>query len=309
MKIIGTGLSGLTGSRIVTLLQDTYQFENISLSTGVDITDRSSVIEKIKQSDAPLVLHFSAKTDVDGCEKDKEEDNQFVKNPSDEKLQAIIHNKTAWAVNVLGTQNVVDACTETGKKILFVSTDFVFDGEKSITQGYTEEDQPNPINWYGQTKYAAEKIVQNASVPWIILRLAYPYRAHFPKKDFLRAILERLKNKQTVAAIEDHIMTPTYIDDIASVLTTLIKENATGIFHTVGSQYITPYEVAVTIIKEFQFDASLVQKTTREEYFKNRAPRPFCLAMRNAKIEALGVKMKTFEEGLTRIKEEIQNEA
>lgn len=307
MKIIGTGLSGLTGSRIVALLKDSYQFENISLSTGVNITDRRAVIEKIKQSDASLVLHFSAKTDVDGCEKDKEEDNQFVQNPSEDTLQAIIHNNTAWAVNVIGTQNIVDACLETGKKILYVSTDFVFDGKKSVTDGYIENDQPNPINWYGQTKYQAEKIVQKAGVPWIILRLAYPYRASFPKKDFLRAIIDRLQNNQTVTAIEDHIMTPTYIDDIASVLTTIIEKNATGIFHVVGSQYITPYEVGIAIAKQFQFDQTLIQKTTREAYFKNRAPRPFCLAMRSDKIQELGVNMSSFAEGLAQIKAQMQN--
>src|SRR5689334_9789047 len=119
MNILGTGLSGLTGSRIVELLQDTYTFENISRSSGIDITNREAVFTKLTQSDALLVLHFSAKTDVDGCEKDKEEDTLFITNPSEENKQKIITKQTAWAINVLGTQNIVDACIQTGKKLLF----------------------------------------------------------------------------------------------------------------------------------------------------------------------------------------------
>lgn len=285
MKILGTGLDGLVGSRIVELLRNKYEFENLSISTGVDITNRDVILERIKNSKAPIVLHLAAKTNVDGCELDKE----------------LGEKGDAWKINVLGTQNVVDGCLKGNKKIIYISTDFVFDGTKEV---YIEEDIPNPINWYAKTKYAGEKIIQNAKIPWIIVRIASPYRAKFEKLDFVRAILKRLKEGLPVAAVVDHIFTPTYIDDIAFAIDGLIENNLQGIFHVVGSQSLTPYEASLLIAKEFRLDSSKIIKTTRTEFFNNRAPRSFQLVLKNDKIGKLGIKMRTFEEGIREIKKQ-----
>lgn len=279
MKILGTGLSGLVGSRIVELL-GYHTFENLSRETGVDITKGELLAERIIGSNAPIVLHLAAKTDVDGCEEDR----------------TLQEQGEAWRVNVEGTRNIVSACEETGKRLIYISTDFVFDGKKE--DEYTEDDQPNPINWYGVTKYEGEKIVQNSTAPWTIARTAYPYRASFAKIDFVCGLIDRFKKGQSLSMVTDHLMTPTFIDDIASALAVLIETSATGIFHVVGSQHLSPYDAALTIADVFGFDRSLVGKTTRSEFFKNRAPRPHQLALGNAKLKALGVSMRTFEEGI-----------
>lgn len=283
MKILGTGLTGLVGSRIVELLSDKYEFENISRSTGVDIANKDDVLEKIKSSDAPIILHLAAKTDVDGCEKEK-----FLGKKSE-----------AWKINVEGTRNVAQACEQTNKKVIYISTDFVFDGAKKV---YFEDDAPNPINWYAQTKCEGEKIIQNLKIPWIIIRTAYPYRANFAKLDFFRTILNRLRKGEAVVAITDHIFTPTFIDDIALAIDALIRNNSEGIFNVVGSQSLSPYEAANLIAREFSLNPSKIAKTIRAEFFKDRANRPFQLALKNDKITKLGVKMRTFEEGLREIK-------
>lgn len=288
MKVLGTGLNGLVGSRIVELLSDRYEFEKISRSTGVNITDRERVIEKIGSSDASVVLHLAAKTDVDGCEKDK-----ILRESGD-----------AWKINVEGTRNIADACKESNKKLIYISTDFVFDGEKET---YVEKDIPNPVNWYGKTKYEGEKIVQESSSPWIIARIAYPYRSKFERLDFARVILRRLQNNEKVAGITDHKFSPTFIDDIVIALDNLIKQKAEGIFHVVGSQSLSPFEAALAIAREFGLDKNLIGKTTRAEFFKKRAPRPFRLALKNDKIQGLGVKMRGFEEGLEEVKRQIAN--
>jgi len=290
VKILGTGLDGLVGSRIVELLGDKYEFENLSISTGADITDRNSVLEKIKNSDAPIILHLAAKTNVDVCELDK---------PLGEK-------GGAWKVNVAGTQNVADACLEAGKKLIYVSTDFVFDGTNPPVGGYSEEDIPNPPNWYAQTKYEGEKIIQSLKIPWIIVRIAYPYRANFIRLDFLRAILKRLQEGQPVSAVTDHKFSPTFVDDIAFAIDALIKNNSQGIFHVVGSQSLTPYDAARIIAKTFGFDQNKIAKTTRAEYFGEKASRPFQLALKNDKIKNLGVKMRSFKEGLEEIKKQLR---
>lgn len=300
IKIIGTGLSGMVGSRIVELLNDQYDFENLSLETGVDITDKKSVINILQESDAPIVVHLAAKADVDGCERDKEKDSRILKYQNIRKQEEEWRReKTAWYVNVLGTKNLTEACAKTGKKLIYVSTDFIFDGEKE--DGYAEEDNPNPINWYGKTKYEGEKIVQSLN-SYCIMRLAYPYRASFGRNDFVRRIILSLKNKESLQMVTDHFMTPTFIDDFAGALDILIKTKSQGIFHAVGSQFVTPYKAALLIAKVFGFNPSLISKTTREEFFKDRAKRPFYLKIKNAKISGLGSKMLEFEEGLKRIK-------
>ncbi len=305
MKILITGMSGLVGSRFTELLGDSYEFEGITRESGVDITDEASINQKILFSDAQIVLHLAAKTDVDGCEKNKEIDEKFLAQKGSDQ-QELINKKTAWVVNVLGTKNIVEACKKTNKKIIFISTDFVFDGNKSQDEGYTEEDIPNPINWYGKTKYDAEKLVQNSDLDWIIVRLAYPYRANFAKKnDFLRVILQRFKNNQSLSMITDHIMTPTYIDDFVYAIDSLIKTNSSGIFHTVGDQFISPFDAAVLVAGKFNFDKGLITQTTRKEYFKYKAQRPFFLGLKNDKIKKMGIKMKSFENGLGEIKNQI----
>lgn len=282
LEIFGTGITGLVGSRIVELLSDKYKFHNLSLETGVDITLPETLEIITKAASRAVVLHLAAKADVDGCEKDK----------------PLGENGDAWRINVLGTRNVVRACQQRGLPIIYISTDFVFNGENGP---YSEEDQPSPINWYGQTKYEGEKIVGNSGLPFTIVRIAYPYRAKFEiKKDFARTIIAKLREGE-ISAVTDHVMTPTFIDDIAWAIDKLIETQNEGIFHVVGSQFITPYEAAVLIAKKLGLAVSRVKKTTRSEYFKGGAPRPFSLSLKNDKIQKLGVKMKTFQEGLEEI--------
>jgi len=296
MKILGTGLDGLVGSRIVELLKDQYEFE----SSVVDITDRNSIITRIRNSDASIVLHLAAKTDVDGCEEDREIDTKILRYKDIERREGEwLIKKTAWGVNVFGTQNIADACQLSKKKLIYISTDFVFDGVK---KAYNESDTPNPINWYAKTKYEGEKIVQDLKSPWVIVRIAYPYRANFTKLDFFRTILKRLREGKPVTAVTDHIFIPTFIDDIAFAIDALIKNNSQGIFHVIGNQSLTPYDAVVLIAKEFDLDTSQINQITRAEFFNNRAPRSFQLVLKNDKIGKLGVKMKTFEEGVREIK-------
>lgn len=310
-EILGIGVTGLIGSRIVELLSDRYEFHNLSLETGVDITVPATLEIISKTTGEAIVLHLAAKTDVDSCEKDKSEDikilgykqSLLLRNKDIKKFSGL---KTAWAINVEGTRNVVDAAQKTGKKIIYISTDFVFNGESPSVGGYSEEDVPNPINWYAQTKYEGEKVVQRSNIPWLICRPAFPYRAKFePKKDFVRAILSRLKTGEKVKAVNDQIATPTFIDDIASALDKLIKEKAEGIYHLVGSQSLTPYAAAKMVAKKFGFNPDLIDGVGGNDYFAGRAKRPFNLALKNDKIKKLGVRMRTFEEGLEEIKRQL----
>ena len=287
MKIFTIGGSGLVGSRIVELLKDKYIFDDLSLKTGIDITNPASLDLIIKDIEHKIVILLAAKADVDKCEEDRE----------------MGIGGEAYKINVEGVQNVVDACKISNKKIIYISTDFVFDGTTPGASGYTEASIPHPISWYGMTKFKGEEVIKNSGLDFVIARIAYPYRREFEAKlDFVRAIKKRLEYNEQILGITDHLFSPTFIDDIANGLDKLIEKNQTGIFHVTGSQSLTPYEASMLIAEKFGFDKNLITKTTRAEYFVGKAPRPFNVSMNNDKIKQLGVKMRTFEEGLEAIK-------
>lgn len=284
-NIAVSGGNGLIGSRIIELLTPKYNLISLGRKDGFDVTDSSS-FSKFEEKKIDYFLHLAAKADVDGCESEKE----------------MGEVSEAWKINVEGTENVVRYCQEKNIKPIYISTDFVFDGEKSEGQFYTEEDLPNPVNFYALTKYEGEKKVSSSGIENIILRIAYPYRREFvQKKDFVRAIINRLQEGAEIKAVKDHIMCPTFIDDVAGAIDKLIENRANGIFHAVGNAPISPYEAAIKIADKFNFDKNLIKPTTREEYFKGKASRPFNLYLKNDKIENLGVMMRTFDKGLAEL--------
>jgi dTDP-4-dehydrorhamnose reductase len=285
--ILVTGLNGLIGSRINELLGSHYQFIDISRSSGVDITDSFAVEHVIDESPADTIIHLAAKTNVDDCE----DDRMFGEEGE------------SWQVNVVGTEHIATAAKKSGKRVLYISTDFVFDGAKEY---YTEEDEPNPINWYGETKLRGEEILQESGADASILRISYPYRGHFPaKKDFVRVMIDKLQKKEPVTAVTDHIFTPTFIDDIALVIDDFLQRDLQGVYHVVGGSSMSVYDGIHMIAKTFGFDESLIHETTRSEFFRNRAFRPFTLALKNDKITELGIRMMSFEDGLKQIREQI----
>lgn len=284
MNIIGTGLSGLVGSRIVELLTPAYSFENLSLETGVDITQKDVVSTRIKRSQAPWVFHLAAKTDVDGCEKEKD-----LGRASD-----------AWRINVDATESLVDLCRQTGKRLLYISTDFVFEGTKGV---YLENDTPNPQGWYAKTKYEGERLVATLGEHGLTIRIAFPYRAlNDAKADFVHRMLDVLASGKALTAPTDGVFVPTFIDDIAESVHLLVDRNASGTYHVVGSQPITPFEAAKKIAVVFGYNPALVNPTRFADYYQGRAPRPFHANLSNAKITKFGAKMSTFDEGLKKCK-------
>ncbi len=281
MNILGTGLSGLVGSRVVDLLSADFRFENLSLETGVDITDKKSVDAYIAKSDAPWVFHMAAYTDVQGAEK---------------------NHDAAWGVNVTATENIADMCKKSGKKLLYIDTDYAFDGKKEF---YTEEDTPNPLGWYAKTKSEGAKRVLALGDDGLVIRISNPYRAHpVGKKDFVHKMLERLTAGQPITGATDQLFAPTFIDDIAFALKALVHINAYGIYHVVSSPAITPYDAGLAIAKVWAFDKQLVQKTTFAEMFAGRAPVPQYAALKNDKIKALGVTMHSFMEGIGEVRKQ-----
>jgi dTDP-4-dehydrorhamnose reductase len=285
MKILGTGLSGLVGSRVTQLLSPEFTFENLSLESGVDVTDKPSVDSYFAKSNAPWVFHMAAYTDVQGAERERK----------------LAEHSTAWKVNVLATQNIVDNCRRLRKKLLYIDTDYAFDGKK---KSYTEEDTPNPLGWYAVTKSEGAKRVLALGNAGLVIRISNPYRARpVGKKDFVHKMLESMQAGQSVTAPDDQIFTPTFIDDIAAALRVLVRLGASGIYHVVGSP-LSPYEAAGIIAKVFGCDTALVGKTSFAAMFAGRAPIPRYAALKNDKIRSLGVMMHSFAQGIAEVKKQ-----
>lgn len=280
MNIIGTGLSGLVGSRVVELLEPEFQFENLSLETGFDITHKDAVMDRIIRSHAPWVFHFAAVTDLDSAENERQ----------------LGSKSQVWRVNVDGTRNIVEVAQTSSKHVLYLSTDFVFDGSQGP---YTEESQPNPQSWYAETKYEGEKVITGLGASGLILRIAFPYQARPQgRPDFVHRIMEQLHAGERIQTPNDQRITPTYIDDVARVIRVLVSGDASGIYHAVGSQALSPYDAALLIAQTHHLDKSKIAPVSSQSYYKDRAPRPRQAVLKNDKIESLGVSMIPFTEGI-----------
>jgi dTDP-4-dehydrorhamnose reductase len=184
LRLFVTGYKGLLGSKIIKY-SEAYPKERI------DITKKEIFIA-IKKVKPEFVIHCAAFTDVDGCEIQKEK---------------------AWEVNVTGTENVAKACQKIGAKMIYVSTDFVFDGKKGM---YKETDKTNPINYYGKTKLEGEKRVKEICKNYVIARTSVLYGWH-ERLNFVTWVIEQLKNKNKIRIVTDQYTSPTLADNLAKL--------------------------------------------------------------------------------------------
>jgi dTDP-4-dehydrorhamnose reductase len=296
LEVLGTGLSGLVGSRIVQLYSSKFNFTNLDLTAGIDITNLNQIEQKISCSKSDTLIHLAAFTDVDRA---WEEWNN--------------KKGLCYKINVIGTKNIAQACKKFNKYLIHISTDFVFDGEK--TDPYTEEDKPNPIEWYGQTKLWAEGEVEKSGCRYVILRIAYPFKAKPAppnletrvKLDLVRKLADKLKRGETLNMYFDQIFTPTFIDDIAKVINYCLTNKPQGLYHCVGSSFISPYNFAALVAQVFGFDKKLIKKATvKQVEQKQLRPRQVYLAISNQKlVKEFGIKMSTVEEALESIKHQL----
>ncbi len=308
MKIVLTGASGLIGSRFFDLLKSKYDIVPLSSSYGVDITDRKRVHDFLYRANPSVVVHMAAKTNVDVCESDRVQDvKQLMKfnilvdkvfHPENIDVTEFKASTSAFGVNVVGVKNLSDWTAENERKIIYISTDFVFDGEQSLP--YTEEDPPLPIDWYGETKFMGERVLAGDN---LITRISFPFgHKNAIKKDLIWTIANLLSTQEEISLVVDQIITPTFIDDIVYGLEFLIANNISGLYNLSGNNYMSPFDIGVAIAREFGLDESKITTTTRDKLYKDRAPRPFKIALKNDKLKNLGFEITDFFDALKRIR-------
>jgi dTDP-4-dehydrorhamnose reductase len=215
----------------------------------VDITVLDQVKTAFEKSPSEVVIHFAAFTDVTKAWEQKGDKSGI-----------------AWQVNVLGTQNVISAAKQSGKHLIHISTAYVFDGEN--TQMYTEEDQPHPIEWYGQTKFEAEQLIKQSDINWTILRIDQPFRSDpFPKLDTAHRIIEGIKLGKLYPQFTDHFFGPTFIDDFVKVINFFIRTQTKGLFHASSGEMWSDFDFAQSLNQALNLGGE-IQKGSLDTYLK-----------------------------------------
>ena len=272
LKVAITGSTGLIGTRLIELLKNDFDFIPL-LQKEIDITNKLSVNKKISSIDFDILLHLAAYTNVDQAEKEREK---------------------AYNLNVNGTRYLFEAVKSKSKKFIYISTETVFDGKNPP---YYEDSIPNPLGYYAQTKYEAEKIVKDKAM---IVRIAYPYRTYFKiKPDFVWKIKSLLEDGKELFLMTDTKITLTFVDDIACALKYLLNNYSPEIFHIVGGNSLSPYDAGLLIAQKFKLNNKLIKSITYDEYMKNKAARPKYAEIKSKKNNFY--KMKSFQEGLNYI--------
>ncbi|KKM63125.1 hypothetical protein LCGC14_1514600, partial [marine sediment metagenome] len=201
----------------------------------IDITKKESFFKKIIKISPDIVILTAAMTNVDKCEKDK---------------------KLAVKINTEGPINVIRACNKAESKLIFVSTDFVFDGKK---EGYyTEKDTPNPLNHYAKTKFDAEQALINSEIEYLICRTAVLYGWNSSKLNFITWVLKNLEQNKKIFIVKDQINSPTFVRNLAEIILKLIEKDIKGIIHTVGDVALSRYEIAQKCAEIFEFKNELI---------------------------------------------------
>jgi dTDP-4-dehydrorhamnose reductase len=268
-KLLILGGSGFVGNTIINYAKDDYDViysynKNkfiVPQTTSFQLDLLCDDFEKIITSyDPDILIHTVAHSSVDLCENNHEIANQL---------------------HVEVTQRISKICKNLNTKMIFLSTDAVFEGQ--LNKLYDEDDIPNPVNFYGKTKLEAEKIVLNSSKKNIVLRTSVIYGWH-EKSRFTNWILNYLKEGRCVDPFSDQYNTPTLVNDLAKAILKIIKTNTSGLFHATGKTCLNRYEFATLLAKAFSYNLSLIQPVTKFEK-KQDAPRPISTCLNSKKLE------------------------
>ena len=247
MRVFVTGWTGLLGSALVPMLKTKHDVQGMDIQDA-DICDRDYLRDRLNAFEAELVIHLAAMTAVDGCEANKD---------------------LAFRVNAEGSRVVAEETKHIGAKIVSISTDYVFDGEKG--QPYDENDAVAPLNVYGESKLAGEREIEKVSDRWVVVRSAWLYGPG--GGNFVDTILGLLETRDTVSVVNDQIGSPTSSADLARALTQLIETAAVGTYHLANRESASWHDLAQAAAGLAGLDPARVE-TTSTQQLNRPAPRP-----------------------------------
>ena len=289
MKILVTGSNGLLGQKLTELLESDQSVELITtaarpaalpISRGkfslLDITDAAAVDRLVDEVKPEVIINTAAMTQVDHCETQRE---------------------ACWKANVTAVEYLVKAAKRNNAHLIHVSTDFIFDGTKELLD---ESAVPNPVNFYGNSKLAGEKVILESDISWSILRtvLVFGVTKDMSRSNIILWVKKSLEQGKTIQVVNDQWRTPTLAEDLAMGCYLAAKKKARGIFNISGKDYLSVYDIAIRTAEFFRLDKSLIKETDSTKFTQPaRRPPRTGFVIDKARKE-LGYEPRSFEEGL-----------
>lgn len=256
MKVLVTGANGMLGQDLCPILEDEgYEVIETDIH-NLDITDKKAVEKTFLAEKPDIIIHCAAYTNVDEAEKDIE---------------------TAKKINVIGTENVAKICAKLNATMVYISTDYVFEG--NATKPYLPTDTTNPVNNYGLTKLEGENIVKKLCSKHFITRTSWLYGIY--GKNFVETMLS-LKNKEELKVVDDQVGCPTWTIELSNGIAKILKTTHYGTYHICGSGQTSWYNFAKKIFELSSENVNLIPCTSKE--FPRPAKRPNYSVMENNKI-------------------------
>jgi len=247
MRVLVTGADGQLGYDVVKKLKG-LNIEHIGVDKeDFDLTNEKETKEFILDYKPDVIIHCAAYTDVDQAEVEKE---------------------LCYKVNVEGTRYVAEAAKKSDAKMLYISTDYVFDGQGE--EPFEVNDQPNPINYYGETKYQGEQEVQILLDKYFIVRTSWVFGEH--GDNFVKTMLKLGQEKDEISVVADQYGSPTYTGDLAELIIEMIKTDKYGKYHATNEGFCSWYEFAKEIFESADMNVK-VEPVSSEE-FETKAKRP-----------------------------------
>ena len=289
-KVLVTGANGLLGQKLTALLDREPGVSLIATARGtqrsplvrgvfraLDVTRQDEVNSLISEAQPDIVIHTAAMTQVDQCETDRE---------------------ACWLSNVSAVKFIAYACEAQSAHLVQLSTDFVFDG----THGPLDEKAvPHPISYYGESKLAAELLVQKIITPWTIIRtvLVYGTTKDQGRSNIVLWVKKSLEEGKPIRVVNDQWRTPTLAEDLATGCWLAASKKVTGIFHISGAEMMTPYDIALRTADYFKLDKSLIKETNSNEFKQPAARPPKTGFIIDKARKELGYTPHSFSEGLS----------
>lgn len=301
MKILITGSNGLLGQKLIDLIAPMQEVDLIATSRGadrypkgsaayqyesLDIENESEVLSVVGKYQPDCIINTAAMTNVDQCESERE---------------------GCWRLNVTAVEHLVKACEVHHVFLLHLSTDFIFDGENGP---YREEDEAFPVSYYGESKLAAEQLIQKSNIKWSIARtvLVYGIAHDMSRSNIILWVKNSLENEKSIKVVNDQWRTPTLAEDLAKGCFLIASKQAEGIFNISGKDLLNPYQMAIMTADYFALDKSLITEVDGSVFTQPAKRPPKTGFILDKAIDVLGYDPVSFQEGIALLAEQIKSE-
>ncbi len=298
-KILITGSNGLLGQKLVHKLKNHSNFQLIATSIGenrikdkngyvyesMNIANRSEVLKLIEKHQPEVIINTAAMTNVDACEENQER---------------------CWELNVTAVKYLIEAAQICDSHLIHLSTDFVFDGEAGP---YKETDQPNPLSYYGKSKLASEKLLEESKIKWSIVRtiIVYGIVEDMSRSNIVLWAKAALEKKQKLTIVNDQFRSPTLAEDLADACILIAEKEKEGIFHISGKDFMSIVELVKRVAKHYQLDDSLIEVISSKSLNRAAKRPPKTGFILDKAYRELNYQPHSFEEGMQLLDQQLMN--